>query len=310
MSIIVLAVFLQYHALGVTLTICHSTFAATLAELVAIPSVNPMGRAVERAGILRIPADRLSRTVVCAARIADRATNDRSPARQSHRPARWRRCRRKRGGPLLLFEVHQDTVPVDGMTIEPWTPTVRDGRLYGRGACDVKGGMTAMLAALARLADERPPNRPTVVIACTVNEEHGFTGASGLCRLWSGEPSPLLPRRRMPRSSPSRRSSKSSSLIKASSAGDATPTAAPPTARDPKRATMPSIAWRAVVAALEQYHRQVLADFGSHPLCGRPTLSVGTIAGGISVNTVPDLATIEIDRRLIPGEEPRARIAR
>ncbi len=98
------------------------------------------------------------------------------------------------GGPLLLFEVHQDTVPVDGMTIEPWTPTVREGRLYGRGACDVKGGMAAMLGALARLTEERPPNRPTLVMACTVNEEHGFTGASGLCRLWSGERSSFLPR--------------------------------------------------------------------------------------------------------------------
>jgi acetylornithine deacetylase/succinyl-diaminopimelate desuccinylase-like protein len=59
-----------------------------------------------------------------------------------------------------------------------------------------------------------------------------------------------------------------------------------------------------VVAALEQYHRQVLANSTIHPLCGGPTLSVGTIAGGISVNTIPDHCTIEIDRRLIPGEQP------
>ncbi len=54
-----------------------------------------------------------------------------------------------KGGQVILFEAHQDTVPVDGMTIEPWTPTVRDGRIYGRGSCDIKGGMTAMLGALA-----------------------------------------------------------------------------------------------------------------------------------------------------------------
>ena len=45
---------------------------------------------------------------------------------------------------------------------------------------------------------------------------------------------------------------------------------------------------------------------GSHPLCGPATLSVGTIHGGVSVNTIPDHATIEIDRRLRPDENPTA----
>ena len=55
-----------------------------------------------------------------------------------------------KGGELLLWDVHQDTVPVDGMTIEPFGGELRDGRVYGRGACDVKGSMAAMLAALSR----------------------------------------------------------------------------------------------------------------------------------------------------------------
>ena len=50
--------------------------------------------------------------------------------------------------------------------------------------------------------------------------------------------------------------------------------------------------------------RAVLPGLGNHPLCGPATLSVGTIRGGASVNTVPDRATIEIDRRLMPGEDP------
>jgi len=99
------------------------------------------------------------------------------------------------GGTLLLFEAHQDTVPVTGMTIEPWTPTVRDGRIYGRGSCDIKGGMTAMLGAFARLVEERPAAMPTIVMACTVNEEHGFSGAKALTQLWS-QPGSIIPRRR------------------------------------------------------------------------------------------------------------------
>ena len=51
----------------------------------------------------------------------------------------------------LLFDVHQDTVPTDGMTIDPFLPRVENGRMWGRGSCDIKGGMAAMLVAMARL---------------------------------------------------------------------------------------------------------------------------------------------------------------
>lgn len=61
-----------------------------------------------------------------------------------------------------------------------------------------------------------------------------------------------------------------------------------------------------VLTALQRYHREVLPGMGSHPLCGPATLSVGTIRGGTSVNTIPDRATIEIDRRLRPDEDPAA----
>jgi acetylornithine deacetylase len=58
-----------------------------------------------------------------------------------------------------------------------------------------------------------------------------------------------------------------------------------------------------VLAALEAYQRDVAPTFPAHRLCGQATISVGTIVGGLSVNTVPDLCTIEIDRRLLPGED-------
>ena len=69
---------------------------------------------------------------------------------------------------------------------------------------------------------------------------------------------------------------------------------------------MPSIGLAPVLAALDRYAREVVPTLSAHPLCGRPTLNVGTVQGGLSVNTVPDRATIEIDRRVLPGEDPQA----
>src|SRR5262249_11177118 len=82
----------------------------------------------------------------------------------------------------ILFDVHQDTVPVGGMTIPPFVPTIERGRLYGRGSCDVKGSMAAMLLAFARLVRERPRGAASVLLAFTVDEEFTHQGSS---RLWA-----------------------------------------------------------------------------------------------------------------------------
>ena len=84
----------------------------------------------------------------------------------------------------LLWEAHQDTVSAAGMVVNPFEATVRDGRVYGRGACDVKGGLAAMLAALVRLNGEPSERRPNVLFCSTVNEECGFTGARELAEIW------------------------------------------------------------------------------------------------------------------------------
>jgi acetylornithine deacetylase/succinyl-diaminopimelate desuccinylase family protein len=275
----------------------------TLSQLVAIPSVNPMGRPVSGPEYYEYRVtdwlqqffERLSlpwqRQTVEPKRDNIVARFDGDPAPDA-------------GGTVILFEAHQDTVPVDGMTIDPWKPTVRDGRIYGRGSCDIKGGMTAMLGALARLVAEKPRRRPTLIMACTVNEEHGYSGATALTRLWTaGAADSIIPR---------------------------TPDAAiiaEPTNLDVVVAHKGAVRWRChthgraahssqpqlgdnaiykmarVVSALEAYARDVPASLSAHPLCGRPSLSVGVIGGGLSVNTVPDRATIEIDRRIIPGED-------
>jgi len=211
---------------------------------------------------------------------------------------------------VLMFEAHQDTVPVDGMTIDPFAAEVRDGRLYGRGACDIKGGMTAMLVALSRLVEDRPADMPTIMMACSINEEHGYSGASDMTRLWADGADSIFPRR------------PDAAIV------------AEPTGLDVVVAHKGAMRWpittrgRAghssrpdeginaiyrmarVLTVLERYHNEVAPTLGTHPRCGGVTLSVGTITGGISVNTVPDECTIEVDRRTLPGEDgPAARDA-
>jgi acetylornithine deacetylase len=192
------------------------------------------------------------------------------------------------------------------MTIPPWTPAVRDGRVYGRGSCDIKGGMAAMLAALSRLAELPVQGRPNIVLACSINEEHGYTGAMALTRWWATGESALLPRLpdailvTEPTSLDVVVAHKGVSRWRCQTHGRAAHSSRPENGENA------IYAMAKVIAALEQYASEVAANLPAHALVGRPTLSVGTIAGGISVNTVPDCCAIEIDRRVLPGEDPLA----
>ncbi|MEX2142769.1 MAG: M20 family metallopeptidase [Pirellulales bacterium] len=293
-----------------------------LADLIAIPSVNPMGRGE-----------------VAGAEVFERHLTDYleqwfsriglETQRQTIEPGRDNliaRLEGSAGAPVVLLDAHQDTVPVEGMTIDPFRPTTREGRLYGRGACDIKGGMTAMLGAVARVAAERPKPCPTVLMACTINEEHGFTGAQGLCDLWSHVDAPHVDASlRDAQSSLGETRPRGRSIVprKPDFAIVAEPTELGivvahkgmvrwqcRTLGRAAHSSLPQLGENAifrmaeVLAALERYHRDDLSRSTAHPLCGRATLSVGTIQGGISVNTVPASCTIEIDRRLLPDDDP------
>jgi acetylornithine deacetylase len=279
----------------------------TLCDLVRIPSVNPMGRDVageiywehrvthyleELFQRLELPFERY---VVSPQRdnIIVRVDGDIPP---------------ERGGKIVMFEAHQDTVPVDGMTIPPFLPTIRDGKVFGRGSCDIKGGMAAMLSAAARLAHEKPAGRPTLILACTVNEEHGFTGATHWARTYADAASPqrskILPR--VPDATIVAEPTQLNVVVahKGAVRWRCTTTGVATHSSQPQMGDNAVYHMARALLAFERYAKEVAAQQGEHPLVGRPTLSVGTIAGGISVNTVPDRCSIEIDRRVLPGENP------
>jgi acetylornithine deacetylase len=190
----------------------------------------------------------------------------------------------------LILEAHMDTVSVQGMSIPPFEPRVEDGKLYGRGSCDTKAGLAAMMHAVAAVHEEglQPPCE--VWLAAVVDEEFSYRGVVKLCEGLTGQ----------------------AALV------------AEPTGLRAVIATKGVLRWRIVVRgkaahsgkphlgvnainhmariilALEEDHRRLAARV--HPLLGPATVNVGVIRGGVQVNFVPDTCVIEIDRRLLPGE--------
>ena len=259
-----------------------------LSELVAIPSLNPMGRPTTGPGYFE---GRLTEFLVgWFASIGAEVERQTVAPGRDNLIARYRAPGASR---TLLFDAHQDTVPADGMTIDPFDPVVEGGRLHGRGACDVKGGMAAMLTAFARLIRERPGGSASVVMACTVDEEYTHVGSSRLAASHLGvdlavvaEPTRL---RIVDRH-------KGAVRWKIRTRGVSCHSSTPNLGENA------IYAMARVVSALEDY-AAVLARSEPDPVLGPPSLSVGRIEGGISANVVPDWCEIDLDRRVIPGEQ-------
>jgi acetylornithine deacetylase/succinyl-diaminopimelate desuccinylase-like protein len=272
-------------------------------QLVRIPSVNPMG-GVEGLG----SAGRTGFTA--EGRLTDYLSDlfheigipsirqTVSPGRENIVALFMQRGARR----TILFDAHQDTVSAAGMTIEPFGGEVRGGKLLGRGACDVKGGMAAMIAAAARVASEKPRTAASVALACTVDEEHSFQGVR---RLLSGPWERGTPDMAVV-AEPTRLevviAHKGFMRWKIATRGRSCHSASP------QLGINAIYKMAAVVQALEEYARG-LENGRCHPLLGTPTVNVGTISGGSGANTVPSSCIVEIDRRLIPGEDPAAAFA-
>ncbi|WP_435022365.1 M20 family metallopeptidase [Tundrisphaera sp. TA3] len=266
-----------------------------LSDLVAIPSVNPMGRPFGGPGFLEAGmSDYLEAWFRDLGVPCERITV--SPGRDNLL-ARYDAPDSRR---TILFDAHQDTVPTDGMTIPAWTPDVVGGRLYGRGSCDIKGGMAAMLLAFARLVRERPAGSASVVMACTVDEEYTHTGSDHLA-LWPhgadfaivAEPTGLEIVDRH----------KGAVRWKIRADGVACHSSTPHLGDN-------AIYRMATVVSSLARHACELAGMPPVPMLGTPSLSVGRIEGGVSANVVPDRCEIDIDRRLLPGETPDAAVDR
>jgi acetylornithine deacetylase len=260
-----------------------------LRDLVAIPSVNPMGR--------DLPDElALEHRVTDYLEAFFRGLGvpyERQPTapRRENIVARLDMPGARR---TLMLEAHQDTVPIDHMTIDPFAARIEGNRMYGRGACDIKGGMAAMLACFARLVREKPKGCANVIMACSVDEEHTMLGVRELVRRETKADFAVV-------AEPTRLNIVNAHkgivrwnlLTGGRSCHSSTP----------EKGVNAIYRMGRLLAGIEQFAEQLRAS-ATDPLLGSPTLSVGRIDGGTSVNTVPDRCKIEIDRRLIGGENP------
>ena len=197
--------------------------------------------------------------------------------------------------PWVLFDSHMDTVGTEGMTVPPLEATVRDGRMYGRGACDTKGTGAAMFWALQQYAQlEHQPNN--VGLLFSVGEEHVQTGARAFVaehlNLLDWRPSAVVV------GEPTRMDvlGATGGFIrwKMSTLGRACHSSRP----DRGHNAIYDLA-RLITLLEEQYIARIE---NTDPLVGKASAAITVVNGGRQVNVIPSRATLTFDRRLVPGE--------
>ncbi len=261
-----------------------------LAELIALPSVNPAFLPVRHphAGEKRV-ADFLSSVAANAG--LDVEFQKVLPGRANIL------ARLQPSGPIrqtILLAPHLDTVVADSTQ---FIPQRKNGRLSGRGACDTKGSVAAMLTALCELA--AAPGRPQateIVFAGLIDEENAQEGSRALVASGFradlaivGEPTRLQVVT----------AHKGSLWLDIATQGRSAHGATPSLGRNAVHAMARIVDW------LETGYRTQL-NRTRHPLLGTATVNVGKISGGTQPNIVPDQCVISVDRRLLPGETAAA----
>lgn len=201
----------------------------------------------------------------------------------------------------ICFSGHLDTVPLG---LQPWSrdpfaAEIEDGKIYGRGSSDMKSGVAAMLVAALRMARHNLWKAGLLLIL-TGGEETGCVGSESLAMekgrlgpagaLIVGEPTSNYP------------------VIGHKGAFWLEAVAHGVTAHG----SMPEQGVNAITKAARAVLALETFDFGidPHPVLGGPSLNIGTIRGGINVNSVPDETRIGIDIRTIPGLEHRYLVKR
>ena len=192
-------------------------------------------------------------------------------------------------GRSLMLCGHIDTVGVEGMDA-PFTPEERDGRIYGRGAQDMKGGVAAMIDA-ARVIAQRGLAAGRLIVAAVVDEEYESRGADALVREWRADAGVVTE----PTDLRIAVAHKGFAWFEIETRGRAAHGSRPADGRD-------AILYMGrILSRLEALDWKLQAS-PAHPLLGTASLHASLIHGGRELSSYPDRCVLRMERRTIPGE--------
>ncbi len=207
-------------------------------------------------------------------------------------PARPNVVGRLRGGgdgPSLLLCCHLDTVSAEGME-DPFEARVENGRLYGRGAHDIKSGLAAMLAAAAKLA-EGSPHGGEIAVAAVVDEEYRSSGTEALVETVQADAAIVFE----PSDLKVLVAHKGFAWFHIETQGKAAHGSRPEEGID-------AITHMGrVLVGLEELDKN-LRGILPHPRLGTPSVHASLIKGGRELSSYPDRCGLEVERRTLPGE--------
>jgi acetylornithine deacetylase/succinyl-diaminopimelate desuccinylase family protein len=259
-----------------------SRITEVLADLVGIESINPdlvpSGSGEER--VARYMADSL-RAAGWDSRLEEIA------------PRRWNAVgilRGRGGGKSLMFNGHLDTVGVEGMA-DPFSARIKDGRLYGRGAQDMKGGIAAALVAASTLA-EGPRLKGDLVIAGVADEEYQSAGTRALVKRVRADAAIVME----PTGLEVATAHKGFAWANVETRGRAAHGSRPQEGLD-------AIAFMGrVLGEIEKLQGRLSAGPG-HSLLGCGSVHASLISGGQELSSYPAQCRLSLERRTIPGED-------
>ncbi len=194
------------------------------------------------------------------------------------------------GGRSLMLNAHLDTVGYAGMD-QPLQPRIEDGRLYGRGAFDMKGSLAAIMLAAAELATHPP--RGDVIVTAVADEEFASIGTQAIAGALHADAAIVTE----PTGLDVCIAHKGFVWLDIETYGIAAHGSRPDLGID-------AIAKMGqVLVSIEQLDRALRAN-PLHPLLGSGSVHASLIAGGIELSTYPDRCRLSVERRTIPGETP------